>query len=102
MTEVHDKTWTIIFINKRQEDAWVKMCANLEPGYRWQVQYALNYMVVYKKPWSKYRHVKCAECIDGAMLLDVSHEGIGDKTVEVLVRFDEENKTVTPLHCKLV
>lgn len=64
--------------------------------------WALNYMVVYEKPWSKYRYVECSKCIDGTMLLDVSHEGIGDKTVEVLVRFDEESEAVTPLYCKLV
>lgn len=101
MTKPHE-VWSIIFINQYQEEMWNKMYDQLDIGYRWQVQYVLKYMVTYEKPWSRYRYVECDECIDGAMLLDVSHEGIGDKTVEVLVRFDKENKTITPLHCKLI
>lgn len=102
MIKVHNKNWELIFLNKRQKAAWTAMYANLDLGYRWQVDCALNYMVVYEKPWSRYRHVKCSECVDGTILLDVSHEGIGDKKVEVLVRFDEVSKAVTPLYCKLV
>ena len=74
----------------------------LDPGYRWQVHSALNYIVTYKKPWEKYKSRQCTECIKGTRLLNVSHQGIGDKTVVILVWFNMKDKTITPLHCELV
>ena len=102
MTRVHNEHWTIVFINKRQEEAWIAACDMLDAGYKWQVDCALNYIVTYTEPWKKYKNRQCPECVGGAYLLDVSHQGIGDKTVEILVWFDVENRTLTPLHCELV
>lgn len=102
MTRNNKKSWTVIFINKRQKEAWNDIRNMLDAGYRWQVDCGLNYIINYEEPWKEYKSSQCEKCMDGICLLDVSHQGIGDKTVEILIWFDMTNKTLTPLYCELV
>lgn len=46
--------------------------------------------------------MKCDECMDGVYILNASHSGIGDKTVQVTVWFDVPNRLLVHLDCELV
>lgn len=102
MERLRSRYWKISFVNTKQEEEWNSAYRELEPGYRWQVDSALNYLVLYKDPWRRYKNMKCDECMDGVYILNVSHSGIGDKTVQVTVWFDVPNRLLVPLDCELV
>lgn len=74
----------------------------LDHGYRWQVDSALNHMVFCKEPWRKFKSTRCDDCLETIYIHNVSHSGIGDKTVQVMVWFDVPNCRMVPLHCELV
>jgi len=92
--------WKISFINQKQEQEWNISYAKLEPGYRWQVDSALQYMIHYKQPWRKFPVKKCKECKEGIYLINVSHKGIGKKTVHMMVLFNKKNHRITPANCE--
>ena len=71
-------------------------------GYRWQIDSALNNIVYHKKPWTQYSSVSCSECLDDVRVLNVSHSGIGDGLVQLMVWFDVEHHMIVPLDCELL
>ena len=102
MERLPKEYWKISFISEEQETDWTIAYQELEPGYRWQIDSTLNYLVYYKQPWKKYPKIKCDECRDGVYLLDVSHSGIGNKTVQIMIWFDEQNHVLVPLDCEIL
>ena len=46
--------------------------------------------------------MRCDECRDGVYLLDVSHSGIGNKTVQIVILFDKPNHKLVPLHSEML
>ncbi len=102
MEKLSREYWTISYADEQQKAEWKDAYNGLEPGYKWQVDSALNNLVYYKHPWKKYPELKCDECMDDIYILDVSHEGIGDKTVQIEVWFDMSRNTLIPLYCELL
>ena len=95
--------WKISFINEQQEDHWTTAYHELlNAGYRWQVRSALTNLIHDEHPWERYPNMRCDECRDGVYLLDVSHIGIGSKTVQIMILFDKPNHTLVPLYCEIL
>ena len=59
-------------------------------------------MIHYERPWEIYPNMRCDECRDGVYLLDVSHSGIGNKTVQIVILFDKPNHKLVPLHSEML
>ena len=57
-------------------------------------------MVYYKQPWRKYPNRVCDECMDDLYLLNVSHSGIGNKIVQMMILFDKSKHKLVPVHCE--
>ena len=102
MQRLPKEYWKISFINKRQEQEWDRVYSKLDAGYRWQIDSALAYMIHYKQPWTKYKKERCDDCREGLYLIDVSHKGIGSKTVHMMVLFNKKKNTITPVHCEAI
>ena len=57
-------------------------------------------MVYYKQPWKNYPNIICDECMERLYLIDVSHKGIGTKTVQMMVYFSNPIGRITPVYCE--
>ncbi len=57
-------------------------------------------MIHYKQPWRTYPQIKCDECADNLYLIDISHKGIGNKTVQMMVLFSNPRGKITPVYCE--
>ncbi len=102
MAKLPKEYWTINYADEQQKAEWKAAYNDLESRYRWQVDCALNNLVYHRRPWKKYPGLKCDECLDDVYILDVSHKGIGDKTVQIELWFDTSNNTLIPLYCELL
>ena len=100
MPRLPKEYWKIGFINKEQECEWDTAYAKLDAGYRWQVDSALHFMIHYKQPWEHYTTERCDDCIEGLYLIDVSHSGIGNKVVHIMIYFNKESNILTPVDCE--
>ena len=102
MTQLPRARWDLHFSNDRVRSEWYASYGDFDHGYRWQVEYALNHLLFPKKPWLEFKSTKCSDCMDGLYLQDVSHSGIGDKIVQLLIWYDVPNQLIVPLRCELL
>ena len=102
MQKYPKQQWNLHFDYALQKKNWALAFWKLDHGYRWQVESALNHMLHTKHPWKKYVHIICHDCVDDLYLLNVSHKGIGDKTVQIMIKFNKSHHKITPIHCELL
>lgn len=102
MVKLPKQHWSIHFEEEEWEGEWTTAYDNLDRGYRWVVDSRLNFMLYDEEPWTEYGRVRCQQRMDDVYVLNVSHRGIGDGAVCVMVWFDKPNKWLVPLHCELV
>ena len=84
---------------------WYKSLQNLDSGYLWVIDSTINNLFHFKHPWKiykKYNRCNCCESHKNTYLLDVTHKGIGNKTVLILVIFNKQKNIVTPLYYELI
>lgn len=69
----------------------------LDGSGQWIVEKYLDAMVQQRDPTTKYHNVTCDNCNPDTRLFGIQDDGVGNKRLGLLIRFDRQRNVLYPL-----
>ena len=102
MKEPPNKHWTIGFIDDYWESEWMSGYRQLDSDSKRLVKGKLDEFTTHEEPWREYEGVNCPASNSRTYIFNIPLNGSRNRAIQMIVRFDVENRMLTPVNCELV